>query len=58
MCFCRYFVSLSQVRYEHPYQKREAFGSLFFGAEKGAGLEQFKCGADERRSRGLDRATH
>ena len=21
MCFCRYFVSLSQVRYEHPYQK-------------------------------------
>ena len=21
MCFCRYFVSLSQVRYEHPYQQ-------------------------------------
>ncbi len=21
MCFCRYFVSLSQVRYEHPHQK-------------------------------------
>ena len=23
MCFCRYFVSLSQVRYEHPYQAKE-----------------------------------
>ena len=23
MCFCRYFVSLSQVRYEHPYQIKE-----------------------------------
>ena len=22
VCFCRYFISLSQVRYEHPYQKR------------------------------------
>ena len=22
MCFCRYFVSLSQVRYEHPYHKK------------------------------------
>ena len=23
MCFCRYFVGLSQVRYEHPYQKKK-----------------------------------
>ena len=36
MCFCRCFVSLSQVRYEHPYQKREGGKCLplFFGKKK------------------------
>ena len=32
MCFYRYYVSLSQVRYEHPHQKRSTpKGCFFFG---------------------------
>ena len=30
MCFCRYFVSLSQVRYEHPYQQKAPQMGCFF----------------------------
>ena len=39
MCFCQYFVSLSQVRYEHSYQIKKRGESLSFLFGKGIGLE-------------------
>ena len=39
MCFCWYFVSLSQVRYEHPYQEKgDRKVSLFL--VRATGLEE------------------
>ena len=42
VCFCRYFVSLSQVRYEHSYQIKEEIpnGYLLFYFALRAGLEE------------------
>ena len=53
VCFCRDFVDLSQVRYEHPYQeKRDPIGASLFLIRR-LGLEPIKM----QQSGGLLHAT-